>query len=134
MRNISAILVLLSVFFLLNIRPGYSQTVPSAPASKETAVKTVDVNKDGTPDITYYGDGKHITRIEADTNYDGKPDVVVHNKDGKFASAEADTDYNGTMETKFSDVAAFNKWLNANSPDFNDKLDKTDWQFDLFKF
>lgn len=97
-------------------------------------IKTYDVNNDGTSDVTYYGDGKYVQTVEADTNYDKKPDVVVHIKDGQFESAEVDTDHNGTMDKKISDVKTFNQWLNENSPDFEDYLNRPNWQFDLKKF
>ncbi|MFA5157066.1 MAG: hypothetical protein WC532_06740 [Candidatus Omnitrophota bacterium] len=112
----------------------YAEMAPAPTPANEPAIKTIDVNKDGAADVTYYGDGKNITRAEADTNYDGKPDVIVHVKDGKFDSAEADTNNDGQMDKKFSDTAAFNQWLNENSPDFNDHLNRPDWQFDLVKF
>ncbi len=133
MRQISVIVILLLVFFCANIYLGYSQ-VPVTPVSQKPEIKTVDVNKDGKPDVTYYSDGKYVSKIEADTNYDGKPDVTVHLKNGKFQSAEVDTNYDGKPDKKFSDVAEFNKWLNENKPDFKDQLNRPDWQFDLLKF
>ena len=134
MKNMSGIVILLLVFSGINIYLAYSQVTSVTPTPKEAAAKTYDVNKDGKPDVTYYSDGKYITKVEADTNRDGKPDVTVHTKDGKFESAEVDTNYDGKTEKKFSDANAFNKWLNENHPDFNDKLNRADWQFDLNKF
>lgn len=89
---------------------------------------TCDVNRDGKPDVTYYSEGEYISKVEADTNYDGKTDVIVNIKDGKFHSAEADTDHNGTVDEKFTSRSSFVNWLNADSPEFKDKLDKTDWR------
>jgi len=133
MKN-AGMVIILSVFFFLITYSAYSQVAPVASASKQIETKRVDVDNDGKPDMTYYGDGKHVMKIIADTNYDGKPDVMVYNKDGKFESAQVDTDYNGTLETKFSDTVAFNKWLNAKHPNLKDKLNKTEWQFDLTEF
>ena len=134
MKNISGMIILLSALFCLNIHSGYSQVAPASTPSKESAVKSYDVNKDGKPVVRYYSDDKYIARVDADTNYDGKPDVIVYTKNGKFESAEVDTNYDGKIEKKFTDAAAFNKWLNENHPDFNDKLNRADWQFDLKKF
>ncbi|MFH1889244.1 MAG: hypothetical protein ABH806_04055 [Candidatus Omnitrophota bacterium] len=131
MRSIAVACVLLLILFCINIYPGYSQ---EPGVSMEAGARTFDVNKDGKPDITYHSDGKYVAKVEADTNYDGNPDVAVHLKDGKFDSAEVDTDYDGTPDKQFSDVAEFNKWLNENKPDFNDKLNRADWQFDMIKF
>ncbi len=131
MKKISFTVVSLLAFFCINIYPAYSQ---EAPVSAGTIAKAYDVNNDGAPDVSYYSDGKYVTRAEADTNYDGKPDVIVHTKDGKFDSAEADTDYDGKPDTKFTDTESFNKWLNENKPDFNDKLNRADWQLDLIRF
>jgi len=103
-------------------------------ACKPTQTKTVDVNKDGKPDVTYYHDGTNITKAEADTNYDGKPDVTVYAEDGKFKSAEADTDYDGKTDKTFSDTAEFNKWLNENRPDYKDHLGWEEWKVGLIKF
>jgi major membrane immunogen (membrane-anchored lipoprotein) len=133
MGKISIIVILLLVFFSAFIYLAYSQ-LPATPGSAGQQTKTVDANKDGATDVTYYSDGKYVSKIEADSNYDGKPDITVNLKDGKFESAEADTDYDGKPDKKFSDVAEFNKWLNENNPDFQDKLNRPDWQFDLLKF
>ena len=111
--------------------PVYAQEVTGV---SEAQTKTVDINKDGKPDVTYYSDGKYATKVEADTNYDGRPDIVVQTKDGKFESAEADTDYNGTMDKKFTDAGEFNQWLNANHPDLNDKLNRANWEFATIRF
>lgn len=131
MKKVGISAVLLSVFFSINIYAAYSQDT-SCPA--DAAAKTYDVNNDGSPDVSYYSDGKYVTKAEADTNYDGKPDVIVHTKDGKFYSAEVDTDYDGKVDKKFNDVSAFNQWLNENKSDFNDTLNRPDWQFDLARF
>jgi len=131
MRSISGIVILLLVFFYVNINLGHCGTPP---ASKKAATKTVDVNKDGKPDVTYYSDGKYIAKAEADTNYDGKPDVVVYTKDGKFASAEADTNYDGKIDKKFNDAKQFSKWLKEKHPDFYDQLNRANWEFGLLKF
>ena len=128
MKKISGIIIFL---FCLVLNSAYSQQTV---APVQPATKTVDVNKDGKPDVTYYSDGKYVNKIEADTNYDGKPDVVVHLKDGKFQSAEADTNYDGKPEKKFDNAAEFNAWVNKNKPDFKDNLDKPDWRFDLLNF
>lgn len=133
MKKVGVMLILLSVFFWAGIYPVYGQ-LQTGPCQAKTQVKTVDVNKDGKHDITYHSDGKYVSKIEADTNYDGKPDVTVRLKDGKFHSAEADTDHDGKTDKKFTSAGDFNKWLNENNPDFNDKLDKADWQFDMLKF
>ncbi|MBM3250457.1 MAG: hypothetical protein FJZ09_06455 [Candidatus Omnitrophica bacterium] len=103
-------------------------------ASKALQTKTVDVDNDGDPDVTYYHDGNVIAKAEADTNNDGKPDVTVYTKDGKFESAEVDTDYDGTPDKKFSDVAEFNAWLNKNNPDFEKHLNQPDWEVAMFRF
>ena len=129
MKRVSLFVALF--LFCLNLSAVYpQQAVVTAPPM----VKAVDVNKDGVPDITYHGQGKYVTRAEADTDYDGKTDVVVHVKDGKFESAEVDTDHNGTMDKKFTNSAEFDAWLNKDNPDFRDKLNRADWQFDLIKF
>ncbi|MFA5090085.1 MAG: hypothetical protein WC510_03480 [Candidatus Omnitrophota bacterium] len=131
MKNISVMAVILSVLFFMGIHSGYSQVVP---APHGAAPKTYDTNYDGKPDVTYHGDGKYVSKVEADTNYDGKPDVTVHIKDGKFESAEIDTDYDGKADKKFNDAPSFNKWVNENKPGFDDKLNKTDWRIDLMDF
>lgn len=89
--------------------------------------KTVDVNKDGKPDVTYQQVEGFATKVEADTNYDGKPDVVVYVENGKFDSAEVDTDYDGRADKQFNDSSQFNKWVNENRSDFNDSLGWDDW-------
>ena len=131
MKKIGSVVVFLFVLFCLTINLSFAQPALTPTA---TVVKTADVNKDGTPDITYYGEGKYVTRADADTNYDGKPDIVVHAKDGKFESAEVDTNYDGTPDKKFTDVSEFNKWLNENNPDFDKYLNQPDWEVALFNF
>lgn len=125
------VVIFLSAFFCLNTYLGYSQV---SPVINSPEIKTIDVNKDGKSDVTYYKDGERIGKIEADTNYDGKPDITVYNKDGKFESAEVDANYDGKSETTFTDVDSFNKWLNENHPDLKDKMNSRDWQFDLVEF
>lgn len=116
---------------LLNSSLALSQVV----APRQTpGMNSMDMNRDGKPDIIYYDEGKYIIKVEGDTNYDGKPDVIVHVKDGKFESAEVDTDYDGTPDKKFTDVGSFSKWLNENRPDWQDKLNRPDWEVTLFKF
>ncbi len=133
MKKISISVMLLWVFFCVNIYSSYSQP-QVAPVPLKPATKSVDVNRDGEPDVIYYSDGKYVSKIEADTNYDGKPDVKVHLKDGKFQSAEVDSNYDGKMDKRFSNVKEFNQWLNEERPDFKDKLNRPDWQFDLINF
>jgi hypothetical protein len=58
----------------------------------------------------------------------------VHLKDGKFDSAEVDTNYDGKVEKKFNNAQGFDKWLNEKHPEFQDKLNRPDWQFDLLNF
>ena len=134
MKKFSIIVVLALVFFCINIHSGYSQAATAA--SKKVKTKSVDVNKDGKPDVTYYStsDGKYVSKAEADTNYDGRPDVIVHTKDGKFASAEADTDYDGKMDKKFTNESQFKKWVNEDRPGFNDQLNRANWDFALLRF
>ncbi|MFA5355968.1 MAG: hypothetical protein WC301_00970 [Candidatus Omnitrophota bacterium] len=131
MKRGTARVILLSVLFCLILYPLYAQE--GCPVKGDLA-GSHDVNDDGVADVVYYGDGKYITKAEADTNYDGASDVVVYMEEGKFKSAEADTDYDGTHDKKFNDAAEFNSWLNANNPDFNDKLNKDDWRVDILKF
>lgn len=131
MKKIGIIFVCAFFFLCLN---GYLGYCADGPACNKTVAKAVDVNKDGKPDVNYYSDGEYVTKVEADTNYDGKPDVTVHVKNGKFESAESDIDYNGTPETKFTDAGGFNKWLNANHPDFNKELVKQDWRVKALEF
>ncbi len=133
MNKISMAAVLSGIFFCANIYSAYSQ-VPIVPAPAQIQVKTVDVNKDGTPDVAFHHDGKNVTKVEADTNFDGKPDVTVNIKDGKFESAEADTDYDGKPEKKFSSSKEFNEWVNRERPDFKDQLNRPDWDVTLMKF
>ncbi len=134
MEKICGIIIILLFLFCINVYSGYSDVIPNTLTSKAVVVKTYDLNKDGKPDVTYYGDGQYVTKVEADTNYDGKPDVIVHTKNGKFDSAEVDSNYDGKVDMKFTDAAAFDKWLNANHPDFKDKLEKTDWRVNLKQF
>jgi hypothetical protein len=99
-------------------------------AGKKSEIETVDVDKDGRPDVTYYRKGKYIAKTETDTNEDGKPDIVVHNIDGKFEWAEVDSDYDGTFDRTFTDEDEFKKWLKENRVQSDERL----WQFTLFKF
>jgi len=120
------------ILFCINISLGSSQVTSSA--TKKIETRTVDVDKDGDPDVTYYHDGKYVSKAEADTNEDGKPDITVYAQDGKFKSAEVDTDYDGKPDQKFSDTAAFNKWLNQNNPEYKDSLGWSDWTYSPYKF
>jgi len=121
MKRASIYFILLLVLFWAGAYLCYAQEAPGA-IPMPMATKTVDLNKDGKPDIIYYGEGKNISRVEADTNYDGKPDVTVSLQNGKFVSAEVDTDYNGTVDKKFTDAGSFNQWLNKNHPEFQKDL------------
>ncbi|MGD0336838.1 MAG: hypothetical protein ABSB18_07065 [Candidatus Omnitrophota bacterium] len=132
MKKVSIVIVFLFVLFCVNIYFGYCEAPPAIPVMP--LVKAVDVNKDGKPDVIYYSDGKYVSKIKADTNYDGRPDIIVKLKDGKFQSAEVDTDYNGKPDKKFTDVKEFNKWVNENKPNFEDKLNRANWEFALLKF
>lgn len=131
MKNSSAWVFIGLAFFLLSVNLGCSHI---APKQQMTVAGTADINKDGRPDVTYYKEGEYISKVEADTNYDGRPDVTVRTRGGKFESAEVDKDYNGTVDERFEDVKEFNKWLNKNHPDFNDKLNKPDWRVNLANF
>jgi len=131
MKGISGVVIVLLVFFCLNVNLGYCGGLPLD--SIEAVTKTVDINKDGKPDVTYYSDGKYIARAEADTNYDGKPDVVVYAENGKFKSAEVETNYDGKPDKKFDNSAQFKKWVNENHPDFNDSLGWDDYSRTISK-
>ncbi|MFH1889168.1 MAG: hypothetical protein ABH806_03665 [Candidatus Omnitrophota bacterium] len=131
MKGIAVACVLLLILFCISIYPGYSQ---EPYVSMEADAMRFDVNKDGEPDVTYHRGGIYVAKVEADTNYDARPDVIVHLKEGKFESAEVDTDYDGKTDRKYVNMAAFNNWLNENKPDFSDKLNRADWQFDMIKF
>ncbi len=133
MRKITITVILLIVFLSLNSYLCYCEELVSPLMKPE--VRTLDLNKDGKPDVTYYSnDGKNVTKVEADTNFDGKPDIKVNVKDGKFNSAEVDTNYDGKIEKKFTTSTDFGKWLNKNHPDLNDKLNRPDWTFKALKF
>ncbi len=119
MKNTRIYFVFLLVLFCVSAYLCYGQ---EAPVAVPMAAKTVDLNKDGKPDVTYYGEGKNIQKIEADTNYDGKPDVTVNLENGKFVSAEVDTDYNGTVDKKYTEAESFNQWLNTNHPEFHEDM------------
>ena len=100
MKKSGIAFILLSALFCVSASLCYAQVAPNA---IPMVTRTVDLNKDGKPDITYYGEGKNIQKIEADTNYDGKSDVTVNLEDGKFVSAEVDTDYDGKVDKKYTD-------------------------------
>ena len=133
MKKVSIAVVFLFTLLCANVYSGEVPT-PVSPFA-QPAVKVLDVNKDGNPDITYHStDGKYVTKVEADTNYDGKSDITVHVKDGKFHSAEVDADYDGKAEKKFTDDKAFKEWLNKERPEFSDRLTEKDWTFTGLKF
>ena len=132
MNKLSISFILLSLFFVISICLSYADVLPASVNGPNT--KAVDVNKDGRADVTYYGDEKNITKVEADTNYDGNPDVIVHVENGQFKSAEADADHNGSMETKFSDEKTFAEWINQTNPDFAKELNRPDWEWKLLEF
>jgi hypothetical protein len=138
MKKLNSIFIFLLSLSFVTIYLGYAQSAPLAnpPVNQPCNgdIKTCDVNHDGKSDVTYYSDGKYVTKVEADTNSDGKPEIVEHIKDGKFESAEVDTNNDGKMEKKFTNKSEFNKWLNENSPDYKDKLDQPDWTFEAIKF
>jgi len=119
------VFIIVMGLLLINCGAGTAFAQTAAPANP-AGVKQVDINGDGTADVTYHHDGANIHKVEADTNNDGKADVIVNKKDGKFESAEVDTDYDGTSDKKFTDATEFNKWLNENRPGFNDALSPGD--------
>ncbi|MFA6349555.1 MAG: hypothetical protein WCY12_01325 [Candidatus Omnitrophota bacterium] len=108
-----------------------AQVSPVLPLSQ---AKTVDIDKDGDPDITYYKDGEYVGKVEADTNNDGKADITINIKDGKFQNAFVDTDYDGTADKEFKDDEQFLKWANENKPDYADKLNQANWKYDMLDF
>jgi hypothetical protein len=130
MKNVLIVLFVCGIVCLA-VYPAYSQEASSTPVLE---TKTLDINKDDNPDITYYRDENNIVKVEADTNYDDKTDVTVYTENGKFKVAEADTNYDGVMDKKFTDAAEFDNWLNENKPDFQDSLNKKDWSNNKFKF
>lgn len=132
MKKLLVTVISALIFFCIDISLGCSQV--TTPILKTIETRTVDVDKDGDPDVTYYHDGKYISKAEADTNEDGKPDITVYAENGKFKSAEVDTDYDGKPDQKFSDTATFNKWLNQNNPQYKDSLGWSDWTYSLYKF
>ncbi len=109
-------------------------TITNKTAQGGAKVKSVDVNKDGRPDVAYYHNGKHVTRVEADTDYNGKPDVTMEIKDGKFVKAEVDTNNDGKPEKKFTSQKEFNEWVNRERPEFKEQLSRPDWDVTLMKF
>jgi hypothetical protein len=132
MKSLFVVGMSVLILFCIDISLGCSEVATSA--TKTIQVHTVDVDKDGDPDVTYYHDGKYISKAEADTNEDGKSDITVYAEGGKFKSAEVDTDYDGKPDQKFSDTAAFNKWLNQNNPQYKDSLGWSDWTYSPYKF
>lgn len=96
-------------------------------ATSAEKTKSVDINKDGKPDVIYHHDGGNINKIQADTNYDGKHDVEVHIKDGKFQEAKIDTDHDGKVDKTITSTVQFKQWVNDNRPDFNDSLGWDDY-------
>lgn len=131
MKKILAGVIVFAVCFCLNLPLVYSQ---AKPPSGKLATRTVDVDKDGDPDVTYYHDGKYISKAEADTNDDGRPDITVYAEDGKFKSAEADTNNDGKPDKKFNNSAEFSKWLNKDNPEYKDSLGWSDWTYSPYKF
>lgn len=120
-RIINGLLICLVPFFCL----GAGCWVPLS--------KSVDVNKDGKPDVTYQQVKESDTKVTADTNYDGKPDVVVNVKNGKFVSAEVDSNNDGKVDKQFNNPDQFKQWVNENSPDFNDSLGWDNWSRTISK-
>lgn len=114
---------------LFSVSTSFAESSEAEDAAGEMKTATVDVNNDGTADVTYYHDGKNINKAEADTNYDGKPDVTVYAEDGKFKSAEADTDFDGKPDKQFSDAKQFNDWVNQNKSEFKGALGWSDWTY-----
>lgn len=105
-----------------------------SPALPLPQTKTVDINKDGKPDITYYQEGEFVGKVEADTNNDGKADITINLKDGKFQNAAVDTDYDGKTDKEFKDDEEFIKWANENKPDYIDQLNRANWKYDMLDF
>jgi len=131
MRSIGVVCIFVLVILCFGLNLSYSQ-IDSAAQTQQ--IKYADVNNDGTSDVTYYSDGKFVTKVEADTNYDGKSDVTVKVKDGVFQSAQADTDHDGKVDKEFSEDKDFRNWVNENHPDFNNKLNRANWQHSLLDF
>ncbi|MDD5432084.1 MAG: hypothetical protein PHO70_03755 [Candidatus Omnitrophica bacterium] len=137
-RFISTLGVLFVLSCMFNCS-AYSQEVLVVPNSavsmQKAATKSVDVNKDGKPDIVYHSsDGKKIDKIEADTNYDGKVDVVVNVFEGKFMSADVDENHDGKMDKKITKESEYVQWLNKNNSDFSDSLYRPNWEFGMVTF
>ncbi|MFA5157067.1 MAG: hypothetical protein WC532_06745 [Candidatus Omnitrophota bacterium] len=122
------VLALVGVFCVISAAYAETATIPDQPA-----IRKLDMNKDGKPDVAYYSDGKSIVAIKADTDHNGKLDVIVHLKDGQFDSAEIDNNNDGKSDQTFSNVDEFNKWLKDNHPDFYGYIGQPDWQFNLLK-
>lgn len=111
-----------------------------AACAQETAVnpapntKTVDVNKDGTPDVTLTGDGKFVSKVEADTDFDGKTDITVNRQGGEFKSAKVDSDHDGKTDKEFKNEKDFLDWVNQNDPAFIEFVNQRNWEFSGVKF
>lgn len=132
-KGIKLAAVFLVLMFCCAYCLSYAQVTQDTASALQT--KTIDVNKDGKPDVVNYYDGKDLAKIEADTNYDGKPDVTVTTENGKFKSAQADTDYDGTPDKKFNSTAEFTEWLNRDKPEFKEALGfSEDGTYTLFTF
>jgi hypothetical protein len=137
MKKIDIVVALALVLSCVSVYLAYSQNAPVTKAQDTKAkeiIKTVDINNDGKPEVTYYCDGKYVTRAEADTNADCKPEIVVNLKDGKFKSAEAVTGKDGKTKTTFTDVKKFDDWLNETHPDFDRTLNRGDWSQESIRF
>jgi len=124
--------IFIAAAFLSGLSSGGAQEMTGVTQALQT--KSIDVDKDGDADVTYYSDGKNVVKAEADTDNDGKPDVTVYTEDGKFKSAEVDTDKDGKPDKKYNDVNEFNAWMKKNNSEFADYLNQPDWQASLFKF
>lgn len=124
--------------FVLGISMVQAGGAPCAISTNKVAtagqVAGPDINKDGTPDVTYYHDGQKVVKVEADTNYDGKPDATVHIENGNFKSAEVDTNYDGVPDKQFTNADEFKKWVNAERPDFQSSLGWANWSTPPIKF
>ena len=74
-KNIISVIILL-LFLVIGVHLSYADVIQLS-LNAPVTIKSVDLNKDVKNDVTYYGDGKNVTNIEADTNYDGNPVTLV---------------------------------------------------------